>query len=74
MHINIAQAQIPKWTPKWLALQILSIICLAISLLAMSGSITQVVVDCRHYKPFVTQENRTQRHANFQLHDTASGA
>lgn len=59
VQMHIVQAQVPKWKPKWVALQILSVICLAISLLAMSGSVAQIVVDCRNYKPFVTQEHPT---------------
>ena len=59
VQMHIVQAQVPKWKPKWVALQILSAVCLAISCAAMTGSIAQIILDCKHYKPFATESVAT---------------
>lgn len=50
MYIN--QKKIPRWSTKWLCLQMLSIACLIISIAALAGSIAGVVIDLKVYQPF----------------------
>ncbi|XP_054788922.1 amino acid permease 3 [Prosopis cineraria] len=51
MYIN--QKRIPKWSTKWICLQMLSVACLVISLAAAAGSIADIVSELKTYKPFV---------------------
>lgn len=46
------QKRIPKWSAKWLGLQILSVACLIFSIAAAAGSFAGVVYDVKGYKPF----------------------
>ena len=52
VEMYIAQKRIPKWSTRWLCLQILSAACLIISIAAAAGSIAGVVLDLKSYKPF----------------------
>ncbi|KAG9142641.1 hypothetical protein Leryth_023074 [Lithospermum erythrorhizon] len=54
VEMYIAQKNIPKWSIKWLCLQILSMACLIISIAAAAGSIAGVVSDLKVYRPFMT--------------------
>lgn len=54
VEMYIVQKKIPKWSTKWLCLQILSVACLIISIAAAAGSIAGVVLDLKSYKPFKT--------------------
>lgn len=54
VEMYIAQMKIPKWSTKWLCLQILSGACLIITIAAAAGSIAGVVLDLKSYKPFST--------------------
>ncbi|XP_021732281.1 amino acid permease 3-like [Chenopodium quinoa] len=54
VEMYISQKKIPKWTTKWISLQILSAACLIISIAAAAGSIAGVVNDLKTYKPFKT--------------------
>uniref|UniRef100_A0A2N9JB96 Amino acid transporter transmembrane domain-containing protein n=1 Tax=Fagus sylvatica TaxID=28930 RepID=A0A2N9JB96_FAGSY len=54
VEMYIAQKSIPKWSTRWLCLQILSVACLIISIAAAAGSIAGVIIDLKSYKPFVT--------------------
>lgn len=54
VEMYIAQKRIPKWSTRWLCLQILSAACLIISIAAAAGSIAGVVLDLKSYKPFST--------------------
>lgn len=45
VEMYIVQKKIPKWSTRWLCLQILSVGCLVISVAAASGSIAGIVVD-----------------------------
>ncbi|XP_021717820.1 amino acid permease 3-like [Chenopodium quinoa] len=54
VEMYISQKKIPKWTTKWISLQILSAACLIISIAAAAGSIVGVVNDLKTYKPFKT--------------------
>ncbi|XP_071721900.1 amino acid permease 3-like [Rutidosis leptorrhynchoides] len=52
VEMYISQKKIPKWSTRWLCLQILSIACLVITIAAAAGSIAGVVLDLKSYKPF----------------------
>lgn len=54
VEMYIVQKQIPKWSTKWICLQILSVVCLAISIAAAVGSFAGVVSDLKVYRPFKT--------------------
>ncbi|KAL9357543.1 hypothetical protein Peur_050796 [Populus x canadensis] len=54
VEMYIAQRRIPKWSTRWLGLQVLSIACLIITIAAAAGSIAGVVVDLKSIKPFQT--------------------
>uniref|UniRef100_A0A5B7AQR5 Amino acid transporter transmembrane domain-containing protein n=2 Tax=Davidia involucrata TaxID=16924 RepID=A0A5B7AQR5_DAVIN len=54
VEMYIAQKKIPKWSTRWLSLQILSAACLIISVAAAAGSFAGVVLDLKVYKPFKT--------------------
>ena len=54
IEMYIAQNKIPKWSSKWIILQMLSVVCLAISICAAAGSIVGVINDLKVYKPFKT--------------------
>eukprot|EP00253_Pinus_taeda_P036270 PITA_36270 len=50
----IAQNKIRRWSSKWVAMQILSGVCLLVSVAAATGSIVGVVEALKVYKPFQT--------------------
>lgn len=52
VEMYIKQKQIPKWSTKWVCLQILSMACLIITIAAAAGSVAGVVLDLKSYKPF----------------------
>ncbi|XP_050363496.1 amino acid permease 3-like [Argentina anserina] len=54
VEMYIAQKKIPKWSTRWLCLQILSLSVLVIALLAAVGSVAGVVESLKDYKPFRT--------------------
>ncbi|XP_010270272.1 PREDICTED: amino acid permease 3 [Nelumbo nucifera] len=54
VEMYIAQKKIPKWSTRWLCLQILSFACLVVSIAAAAGSIAGVALDLKVYKPFKT--------------------
>ncbi|KAB1210503.1 Amino acid permease 2 [Morella rubra] len=54
VEMYIAQKKIPKWSTRWICLQILSLACLAISIAAAAGSIAGVMLDLKAYRPFKT--------------------
>lgn len=54
VEMYIAQKKIPKWSTRWVCLEILSIACLVISAAAAVGSFAGVVADLKEYKPFKT--------------------
>ena len=55
VQMHIKQADIPKWQPRWLALQFLSMACMIICAGAAVGSIAHIIVDCKDYTPFKTK-------------------
>ncbi|CAN1801481.1 Amino acid permease 3 [Linum perenne] len=54
VEMYIAQKKIPKWSTRWISLQILSLACLIISVAAAAGSIAGIIVDLKSVKPFQT--------------------
>ncbi|CAK9151311.1 unnamed protein product [Ilex paraguariensis] len=54
VEMYIVQKQIPKWSTRWLCLQILSAACLIISIAAAVRSFAGVVTDLKVYRPFKT--------------------
>ncbi|XP_010911278.1 amino acid permease 3 [Elaeis guineensis] len=54
VEMYIVQKKVPKWSTKWVCLQLLSMACLAISVAAAAGSIAGVVNDLKVYQPFKT--------------------
>lgn len=54
VEMYIKQKKIPKWSTKWVCLQILSMACLIITIAAAAGSVAGVVLDLKSYKPFGT--------------------
>ncbi|KAJ6677915.1 hypothetical protein OIU85_008490 [Salix viminalis] len=47
VEMYIVQKKIPKWSTRWICLQMLSMACLVISLVAVAGSIAGVVLDLK---------------------------
>lgn len=54
IEMYIAQKKLPKWSTKWVCLQMLSLACLVISIAAAAGSIAGVALDLKVYRPFKT--------------------
>ena len=54
IEMYIVQKKIPKWSTRWICLQMLSVACLIISIAAAAGSIAGVVQDLKSYHPFKT--------------------
>ncbi|XP_071723331.1 amino acid permease 4-like [Rutidosis leptorrhynchoides] len=54
VEMYIAQKKIPKWSTRWICLQMLSMACFVVSIAAASGSIAGVMLDLKVYKPFKT--------------------
>lgn len=52
VEMYIIQKKIPKWSSKWIYLQITSIFCLIVSIVAGLGSLVGVWIDLQKYKPF----------------------
>ncbi|XP_050363494.1 amino acid permease 3-like [Argentina anserina] len=52
VEMYIVQKRIPRWSTRWLCLQILSVACLIITIAAAAGSIAGVISDLKTYKPF----------------------
>ncbi|KAL5820139.1 hypothetical protein ACOSQ4_023981 [Xanthoceras sorbifolium] len=52
VEMYIAQKRIPKWSTRWICLQMLSMACLVMSVFAGAGSIAGVMLDLKVYKPF----------------------
>ncbi|XP_047983524.1 amino acid permease 3-like isoform X2 [Salvia hispanica] len=54
VEMYISSHKIPKWSSRWICLQMLSGACLIISIAAAAGSVAGVVSDLKVYKPFKT--------------------
>ncbi|KAL9666132.1 hypothetical protein QQ045_000456 [Rhodiola kirilowii] len=54
VEMYIVQMKIGKWSTRWISLQILSMSCLVISMLAAAGSVYSISNALKVYKPFKT--------------------
>ncbi|KAJ4838178.1 Amino acid permease 2 [Turnera subulata] len=54
VEMYVVQKKIPKWSTKWIFLQILSVACLLISVVAGVGSVAGVLLDLKNFRPFKT--------------------
>ncbi|CAN1234469.1 Amino acid permease 2 [Linum perenne] len=52
VEMYISQKKIPKWSTRWMCLEILSVACLFISIAATVGSIAEIVADLKTVKLF----------------------
>lgn len=52
VEMYIIQKKIPKWSFRWVCLELLSIACLVVSVLAAAGSVAGVALDLKAYTPF----------------------
>ncbi|CAJ1974829.1 unnamed protein product [Sphenostylis stenocarpa] len=52
VEMYILQMKIPKWSMRWISLQLLSAVCLIVSIVAGLGSVVGVLLDLKKYKPF----------------------
>ncbi|WOG84598.1 hypothetical protein DCAR_0103782 [Daucus carota subsp. sativus] len=54
VEMYIVQEKIPKWSTRWIGLQILNVACLIICTVAAVGSFAGLVTDLKVFKPFHT--------------------
>uniref|UniRef100_A0A0D3G7U4 Amino acid transporter transmembrane domain-containing protein n=1 Tax=Oryza barthii TaxID=65489 RepID=A0A0D3G7U4_9ORYZ len=54
VEMYIVQKRIPRWSTRWVCLQLLSLACLAITVASAAGSIAGILSDLKVYKPFAT--------------------
>ncbi|XP_074564833.1 amino acid permease 4-like [Curcuma longa] len=52
VEMYIAQKRIPRWSTRWVCLQMLSMACLAITVAAAIGSVAGIITDLQIYRPF----------------------
>ncbi|KAK1371152.1 Amino acid permease 3 [Heracleum sosnowskyi] len=52
VEMYIVQKKIPKWSSKWICLQMLSVACLIISIAAAAGAFAGLAMNLKDYKPF----------------------
>lgn len=52
VEMYILHQRIPRWSVKWICLQAMSMVCLAVSVAAAVGSVVGVIYDLQVYKPF----------------------
>lgn len=52
VEMYVSQKKIPKWSRRWVCLQLLSLACLVVSILAITGSFAGVLLDLKKYRPF----------------------
>lgn len=60
IEMHIKQADVPKWQRKWIALQVLSVVCLCISLATGVGAVVRIIVACKDFVPFQTKYTFSQ--------------
>ena len=54
VEMYIVQKNVPRWSTRWVCLQVLSLACLVVSVAAAAGSVVGIVTDLKSYKPFKT--------------------
>ncbi|KAK7269947.1 hypothetical protein RIF29_22767 [Crotalaria pallida] len=52
IEMYLVQAKVPKYSPTWIGLKMLSMFCLLVTLFAGVGSIEGIVMDLKKFKPF----------------------
>ncbi|KAF7834121.1 amino acid permease 4-like [Senna tora] len=52
VKMYVLKRKIPKWSGRWVCLQLLSLACLVVSSAAVIGSLAGVLSDLKKYKPF----------------------
>jgi amino acid permease len=55
VEMYIRQRKVPTWSYKWICMQILSVVCLIVSIVAAVGSVASIVLDLKKYKPFMVE-------------------
>jgi hypothetical protein len=54
IQMHIAQTKLRQWSFKWVALQLMCVLCFFVTMAALVGSIAGVVEVLQHYTPFKT--------------------
>ncbi|CAD6333769.1 unnamed protein product [Miscanthus lutarioriparius] len=54
VEMYIVQKKVPRWSTRWVCLQLLSLACLIITVASAAGSVAGIISDLKVYKPFVT--------------------
>ncbi|WVZ67919.1 hypothetical protein U9M48_016933 [Paspalum notatum var. saurae] len=52
VEMYVVQKKVPRWSSRWVCLQMLSVGCLLISVAAAAGSIAGIASDLKVYRPF----------------------
>ncbi|KAH1245889.1 Amino acid permease 2 [Glycine max] len=52
VQMSIKQKRTPRWSGRWIGMQILSVVCFIVSVAAAVGSVASIVLDLQKYKPF----------------------
>jgi amino acid permease len=52
VEMYVVQKKVPRWSSRWVCLQMLSLGCLVISIAAAAGSIAGIASDLKVYRPF----------------------
>lgn len=52
IEMYVIQKKIPRWSFRWVCLELLSVACFIVSVLALVGSVAGVFQDLKAYKPF----------------------
>ncbi|OWM91503.1 hypothetical protein CDL15_Pgr017421 [Punica granatum] len=55
VEMYIKQKKIKEWSTRWVCLQMLSMVCLVVTLMALAGSIVGVVQNLKSFHPFKTE-------------------
>jgi len=54
VEMYIVQKKVPRWSTRWVCLQLLSLACLIITVASAAGSVAGIISDLKVYRPFVT--------------------
>ncbi|KAJ1262985.1 hypothetical protein BS78_09G149600 [Paspalum vaginatum] len=54
VEMYIVHRKVPRWSTRWVCLQLLSVACFIITVASAAGSVAGIVSDLKVYKPFVT--------------------
>lgn len=57
VEMHIAQNRIPRFSRRWIALNVLSFVCLIVSLVAAAGSIQGIAKELKTYRPFMANSD-----------------